>query len=74
MHAFFVIMGGYHAYDEDGPLYPLSPKAVVSLVRDSKFQIWSQNNFWAAVAPYIKDQSISQNITDSLIATSMVDR
>ncbi|KAF7981936.1 hypothetical protein HWV62_30713 [Athelia sp. TMB] len=34
--AFFVIMGGYHAYNEDGPLYPLSPDAVVSLVRDGK--------------------------------------
>ena len=29
-------MGGYHAYNEDGPLYPLSPDAVVSLVRDGK--------------------------------------
>ncbi|KAF7969532.1 hypothetical protein HWV62_26975 [Athelia sp. TMB] len=34
--AFFVIMGGYHAYNEDGPLYPLSPDAVVLLVRDGK--------------------------------------
>ncbi|KAF7970717.1 hypothetical protein HWV62_23204 [Athelia sp. TMB] len=36
VHAFFVIMGGYHAYDEDGPLYPLDPDEVVSLVRDGK--------------------------------------
>ncbi|KAF7970711.1 hypothetical protein HWV62_21010 [Athelia sp. TMB] len=35
-HAFFIIMGGYHAYNKQGPLYPLGPSAVVSLVRDGK--------------------------------------
>lgn len=29
-------MGGYHAYDENGPLYPLHPKTVVCLVREGK--------------------------------------
>ncbi|KAF7970712.1 hypothetical protein HWV62_23194 [Athelia sp. TMB] len=35
-HAFFIIMGGYHGYNKHGPLYPLGPDAVVSLVRDGK--------------------------------------
>ena len=29
-------MGGYHGCDESGPLYPLGPDAVVSLVREGK--------------------------------------
>ncbi|KAF7980020.1 hypothetical protein HWV62_40136 [Athelia sp. TMB] len=32
-HAFFVIMGGYHFYNEAGPRHPLSPHDVVELVR-----------------------------------------
>ncbi|KAF7974176.1 hypothetical protein HWV62_13309 [Athelia sp. TMB] len=36
VHAFFIIMGGYHAYNKNGPLYPLGPEAVVSLVKDGK--------------------------------------
>ncbi|KAF7984873.1 hypothetical protein HWV62_10853 [Athelia sp. TMB] len=32
-HAFFVIMGGYYFYNKSGPRHPLSPKAVVELVR-----------------------------------------
>ncbi|KAF7974339.1 hypothetical protein HWV62_12398 [Athelia sp. TMB] len=32
-HAFFVIMGGYYFYSNKGPRHPLSPKAVVELVR-----------------------------------------
>ncbi|KAF7971481.1 hypothetical protein HWV62_21002 [Athelia sp. TMB] len=35
-HAFFIIMGGYHGYNEHGPLYPLDPKTVVSLIKDGK--------------------------------------
>ncbi|KAF7979535.1 hypothetical protein HWV62_42124 [Athelia sp. TMB] len=32
-HAFFVIMGGYYFYSKKGPRHPLSPAAVVELVR-----------------------------------------
>ncbi|KAF7969696.1 hypothetical protein HWV62_26144 [Athelia sp. TMB] len=32
-HAFFIIMGGYQAYDKDGPIHPLGPNEVVELVR-----------------------------------------
>ncbi|KAF7974338.1 hypothetical protein HWV62_12396 [Athelia sp. TMB] len=32
-HAFFIIMGGYHFYNKNGPRYPLSPKVVLELVR-----------------------------------------
>ncbi|KAF7979531.1 hypothetical protein HWV62_42116 [Athelia sp. TMB] len=32
-HAFFVIMGGYHLYNKNGPCHPLSPADVVDLVR-----------------------------------------
>lgn len=35
-HAFFIIMGGYHAYDQNGALFPLEPDAVVQLVRKGK--------------------------------------
>ena len=35
-HEFFAIMGGYQAYDKNGPLYPLRPGRVVELVRDAK--------------------------------------
>ncbi|KAF7972357.1 hypothetical protein HWV62_18140 [Athelia sp. TMB] len=35
-HGFFAIMGGYHAYDKNGPLNPLSPDEVIKLVRSSK--------------------------------------
>lgn len=31
-HAFFIIMGGYHFYSENGPGHPLSPENVVELV------------------------------------------
>ncbi|KAF7977197.1 hypothetical protein HWV62_4447 [Athelia sp. TMB] len=31
-HAFFVAMGGFEFYNEDGPLYPLSPANVLELV------------------------------------------
>lgn len=31
-HAFFVIMGGYHAYNGNDPLYPLDPTTVINLV------------------------------------------
>ncbi|KAF7979532.1 hypothetical protein HWV62_42118 [Athelia sp. TMB] len=33
VHAFFVIMGGYYFYSKKGPRHPLSPAAVVQLVR-----------------------------------------
>ncbi|KAF7984840.1 hypothetical protein HWV62_10787 [Athelia sp. TMB] len=32
-YAFFIIMGGYHFYNKNGPRYPLSPKVVLELVR-----------------------------------------
>ncbi|KAF7984843.1 hypothetical protein HWV62_10793 [Athelia sp. TMB] len=32
-HAFFIIMGGYHFYNKNGPCHPLSPKVVLELVR-----------------------------------------
>ncbi|KZP22449.1 hypothetical protein FIBSPDRAFT_664611, partial [Athelia psychrophila] len=32
-HGFFIAMGGFLFYNKDGPLYPLSPAAVVELVR-----------------------------------------
>ncbi|KAF7970713.1 hypothetical protein HWV62_23196 [Athelia sp. TMB] len=35
-HAFFIIAGGYHGCNENGPQYPLDPEDVVSLVRDGK--------------------------------------
>ncbi|KAF7971482.1 hypothetical protein HWV62_21004 [Athelia sp. TMB] len=35
-HAFFIIAGGYHGCNENGPQYPLHPNTVVSLVRDGK--------------------------------------
>ncbi|KAF7971483.1 hypothetical protein HWV62_21006 [Athelia sp. TMB] len=35
-HAFFIIAGGYHGYDENAALYPLHPKTVVSLVEGGK--------------------------------------
>ncbi|KAF7977233.1 hypothetical protein HWV62_4333 [Athelia sp. TMB] len=35
-HAFFAIMGGYQACDENGPIHPLDPDEVVKLVRDGK--------------------------------------
>ena len=31
-HAYFIIMGGYYFYGEDGPLHPLSPDNAVELV------------------------------------------
>ncbi|KZP21836.1 hypothetical protein FIBSPDRAFT_1043933 [Athelia psychrophila] len=31
-HGFFLAMGGFHLYDKDGPLYPLSPANVLELV------------------------------------------
>ncbi|KAF8509203.1 hypothetical protein BU17DRAFT_70510 [Hysterangium stoloniferum] len=33
IHAVFVIMGGFHAYNDGKPLYPLTSKEVVELVR-----------------------------------------
>ncbi|KAF7984870.1 hypothetical protein HWV62_10847 [Athelia sp. TMB] len=33
IHAFFIIMGGYHFYSKKGPGRPLSPQDVVGLVR-----------------------------------------
>ncbi|KAF7984869.1 hypothetical protein HWV62_10845 [Athelia sp. TMB] len=33
MHAFFIIMGGYQFYGENGPVRPVSPKNAVELVR-----------------------------------------
>lgn len=36
VHTFHIIMSGFHAYDENGPLHPLEPDEVVDLVRRSK--------------------------------------
>ncbi|KAF7979536.1 hypothetical protein HWV62_42126 [Athelia sp. TMB] len=33
IHAFFIIMGGYQFYGENGPICPVSPKNAVELVR-----------------------------------------
>ena len=35
-HGFFAIMGGYQACDEKGPIHPLRPDEVVSLVRKGR--------------------------------------
>ncbi|KAF7969708.1 hypothetical protein HWV62_26168 [Athelia sp. TMB] len=35
-HGFFVVMGGYQACDENGPIHPLDPDEVVKLVRDGR--------------------------------------
>ncbi|KAF7975219.1 hypothetical protein HWV62_10168 [Athelia sp. TMB] len=35
-HGFFIIMGGYQASDEKGPICPLHPDEVVALVRDGR--------------------------------------
>lgn len=35
-HAFFTIMGGYHAYGKNGPIHPLSPDDVARLVYHGK--------------------------------------
>lgn len=32
-HAFFVIMGGYYFYSQNGPRHPLTPQQVIELVR-----------------------------------------
>lgn len=35
-HAFYVIMGGYNACNKSGPLYPMTPEEVISLVEAGK--------------------------------------